>query len=72
MFNTFDVRTQANMEVALERGCSRLPPTHCDHESRKAIAQAILACAKAGNMSLTELTHAAEYAVGQLMQRKSA
>lgn len=46
MFNTFDVRTQANMEVALERGCSRLPTTHCDHESRKAIAQAILACAQ--------------------------
>lgn len=72
MFDTFDLRTQANLEVALERGCCRLRPTHIDHQSRKAIAQAILACAKTGNISLTELTHAAEYAVVQLMQKQSA
>ena len=54
----FNDRILANMEVALQRACSRLSPEFDDHESRKLIAQKIIECARNGQTSLGQLTAA--------------
>lgn len=62
----FDERTVANMEVALERACAKLPPNRNDHATRKFIAEQIIACARAGETSLGELSAAAMKALRML------
>jgi len=52
-------RTLANMEIALERACDRLPGYLSNHEVRKTIAIQILERAKGGEASLEALTDAA-------------
>jgi len=59
MFEKFDERTVANMQVALNRACERLPPGEDNHDRRKRIAQKIIDCADAGRTTLGELTEAA-------------
>jgi hypothetical protein len=44
----FDRRTTANLEVALETVCRKLP-VGGDHETRKRVAQALLRAAKSGH-----------------------
>jgi hypothetical protein len=60
--DSFDIRTAANMEVALDRVCSKTP-TGEQHDVRKRVAQAILMCAKSGNTTLGALTEAGERAL---------
>jgi hypothetical protein len=55
----FDIRTAAKMEVALDRVCGKTP-TGEQHDVRKRVAQAILACAKGGKTTLDALTEAGE------------
>jgi hypothetical protein len=55
---SFDSRTLANMEVALERACSALAVGGEDHEARRHIAGKILKCAKHGGRTLGALTDA--------------
>ena len=55
----FDSRTRANMEVALDRACSRHPDGE-RHEVRKQIAEKIRQCARDGDVTLTGLTAAGE------------
>ena len=62
----FDERTAANMEVALDRICQRLPPDKQDHEARKLIAERIIDAARKGHTNLTELTAAGSQALNQL------
>lgn len=59
ILDEFSRRTLANMEVALERACERLPPQFNGHEERKKIAMRIIERAKSGESHLDGLTHAA-------------
>jgi hypothetical protein len=62
----FDERTQANMEVALERACRSLTDRDNTHDNRKRVAQALIDCVQAGRTTLTDLTAAAKRAVQQI------
>jgi hypothetical protein len=53
---SFDSRTLANMEVALERACKGLSIGVEDHSIRRHIAGKILKCAEAGDRTLGGLT----------------
>jgi hypothetical protein len=55
---SFDARTLANMEVALERACKVLPTGSEVHPVRRTIARKILECAKRGDKTLGALTEA--------------
>jgi hypothetical protein len=57
----FNARAVANMEVALDRVCRRLPDGE-NHKVRKRVAAAILRCAKQGQTTLAALTAAGEVA----------
>ena len=56
---TFDSRTFANMNVALERACE-LAADGEDHAVRKRVARQIIKCARSGKTTLGELTAAAQ------------
>jgi hypothetical protein len=56
--DSFEPRTLASMEVALERACSTLAE-RSEHQVRSQIANSILACAQTGEVSLGCLTEAA-------------
>ena len=62
----FDERTAANMEVALERACQRLPANRQDHDTRKLIAERIVDAARKGRTTLGELTAAGVEGLKQL------
>lgn len=63
---SFNDRTKANMEVALERGCESLPINlRSDHGARKRIGEKIVECAEAGRRTLHELTVAAKIAAAE-------
>ncbi len=64
--DSFDARTLANMEVALESACKRLDAGE-QHLARKQIASRILDCAQNGGRTLGELTRAAMEAADTLM-----
>jgi hypothetical protein len=65
---SFDTRTLANMEVALNRVCGKTPNGE-QHEVRKRVAQAILCCAKSGNTTLGALTEAGKKALWRLPEK---
>ena len=50
----FDQRIAANLEVALETICQKLP-NGGDHETRKGIAEALLQAAESGHTTLGEI-----------------
>lgn len=54
---SFDRRTLANMEVALDRVCGKTPRGEA-HEVRKRVAEAIVQCARSGKTTLGALTEA--------------
>jgi urease gamma subunit len=62
----FNERAAANMEMALERACQRLPVNRNDHETRRLIAEKIIECARSGKTTLSELTAAGIEAVRHL------
>jgi len=53
-----DQSTMANMTAALESVCRRLPKDKDSRETRKAIADAMVACAHAGKPSYIDLENA--------------
>jgi hypothetical protein len=63
---SFDRRTMANMEVALERACLLLPTGSEKHWARRIIANKILECANRGDTTLSRLTEAGYAAAMQL------
>ena len=66
LFNSeFDERTAADMEVALERACQRLPTDKQDHATRRFIAERIIDAARKGHRTLA-LTAAGVQALTQL------
>jgi hypothetical protein len=64
--DSFDSRTLANMEVALERACEALAVGREEHPARRHIASEILACAKGGDETLEGLTEAGLVAATEL------
>ena len=63
--DTFDRKTMAKMEVALERVCLLLPGNE-KHTARRIIASKIIECARRGDVSLIELTEAGYAAAPEL------
>jgi hypothetical protein len=64
---SFDSRTLANMEVALERACKILSIERSgQHEARRHIASEILRCAESGDRTLGGLTEAGHAAASEL------
>ena len=64
--DTFNSRTIANMEVALERACLLLPTGSEKHSARRIIARKIVECANRGDATLSRLTEAGYAAAMQL------
>jgi hypothetical protein len=58
MLIDFDQNTMANMTAALEYVCNQLPAEKDSHETRKQIADGIVACAKAGRRTLEDFRDA--------------
>jgi hypothetical protein len=69
--DSFDSRTLANMEVALERACKGLSIGAEEHRVRRRIATKILKCAERGDITLGGLTAAADEAATQLRAAQS-
>lgn len=63
---SFDRRTVANMEVALERACLLLSTGSEKHTVRRIIAGKIVECANRGDTTLSRLTEAGYAAAMQL------
>ena len=63
--DSFDTRTLANMEVALDRVCGKTQSGQ-RHELRKRVAEAIVQRAKSGNIALGALTEAGEKALWRI------
>ncbi|WP_210264800.1 hypothetical protein [Bradyrhizobium archetypum] len=64
--DTFNSRTLANMEVALERACLLLPTGGEKHRARRIIAGKIIECANRGEITLSRLTEVGYAAAMQL------
>jgi hypothetical protein len=62
-FSSFNERTQADMEVALERACDLLPKELNTHDVRRHIASEIMSAAQRGQCSLSRLTYVGEKAL---------
>jgi hypothetical protein len=63
--DSFDIRTLANMNVALERVCCKSPVGE-EHDVRRRVAQAIVRCAKDGRTTLGALAEAGEKALWRI------
>jgi hypothetical protein len=70
ILESFDRRTLANMEFALERACGFLGTGGEQHRTRRHIANRIVRCAQNGNRSLGALTVAALGAARELRIRR--
>jgi len=64
--DSFDSRTLANMEVAIDRACVFLPTGSDKHRTRRIIATKIIECAHRGDDTLEGLTAAGHAAANQL------
>jgi hypothetical protein len=67
--DSFDARTLANMDVALERVCQRRPDGE-EHRVRKLVARRIIKCARNGKRTLGALTEAGEQVLSRLPENK--
>ena len=70
--DSFDSRTLANMEVALERACKLLAASSDHHDVRRHIATKILQCAESGDKTLGGLTEAGRAAAIELRASHAA
>jgi hypothetical protein len=68
---SFDRRTLANMEIALERACELLANGSEKYRTRRHIASRIVKCAKKGHRTLGALTAAAIDAAKELRSKRS-
>jgi hypothetical protein len=67
---SFDRRTLANMEIALERACELLANGSENYKTRRHIASRIIKCAEKGNRTLGTLTAAAVTAAKELRSKR--
>ena len=54
MLIEFDQNTVANMTAALDYVCKRIPADRDSRETRKRVADAMIACAKAGSRDYSD------------------
>ena len=66
MLIEFDQNTLANMTAALESVCRKLPSDKDNSEVRKKIADALVACAKAGRRNYADFESAGAQALHEL------
>ena len=66
--DSFDLRTLANMNVALDRVCGKTPSGE-RHDVRKRVAKAIVQCAKGGKTTLGALIEAGEKALWRIADK---
>jgi hypothetical protein len=64
ILESFDRRTLANMEAALDRVCEGRPDC-MDHELRSLIADALVQCARKGRTTIGALTEAGQGALAR-------
>ena len=70
--DSFDSRTLANMEAALERACKLLAAGSDHYDARRHIATRILQCAESGDKTLGGLTEAGFAAATELCASRVA
>jgi hypothetical protein len=70
--DSYDQRTLANMEVALERACALMASRREEYAVRRHIADRILECAAAGDRTLGSLTEAGRAAASELSRTLGA
>ena len=58
MLIEFDQNTIANMTAALDYVCKKLPANKDNHECRKRIADAMMACAHSGRITFLDFQNA--------------
>jgi hypothetical protein len=68
MLIDFDQSTIANMTAALDQICKKIPPDKDTHETRKHIADAMIACARSGKRTLSDFQYAGGKALEELMR----
>jgi hypothetical protein len=68
---TFDSRTLARMNLALDRVCQTVVGGEA-HSVRKRVARRIIKCARSGKTTVEELTNAGERAVIRFARSESA
>jgi hypothetical protein len=66
---SFEPRTLANMNVALDRVCRKIASGE-DHNVRKRVAKAIVQCARSGKTTLAALTEAAAKELWRIGERR--
>ncbi len=66
---SFDTRTLANMEIALDRACANIPEGQ-KHRIRRHVAARIARCARMGQRTLAALSQAGQIAAAELRQRE--
>jgi hypothetical protein len=65
---SFDARTLACMNVALDRVCEHTPLGE-QHEVRERVAQGVIRCAKSGRTTLGALIEAGEHALARIPEK---
>jgi len=70
MLIEFDQSTIANMTAALEYVCKNIPRHEDHHETRKLIADAMIASARAGRRSLISFQEAGLEVLAEIAQPK--
>ena len=68
----FNDRTQANLDTVLEETCRELPHHGGDHNSRKYIAEQLIAAARSGKTKLGDLRVVASRALMTLTGREAS
>jgi hypothetical protein len=58
MLIDYDQSTMANMTAALDSVCKKIPPGLDNDETRRKIADAMIACARAGRRNFTDFRSA--------------
>ena len=71
LLSDLNQRTQADIDVVLERACDELPHGGC-HEERKYIAERLIGCAGSGRTTLGDLRIVARRALLDLPHKKPA
>ena len=68
MLTEFDQNTIANMTAALEYVCKRIPADKDGYEVRKRIADAMVACGRAGKRTLVDFQDAGTEVLGEIVK----
>ena len=68
MLTEFDQNMMANITAATEYVCKEIPADKDNHGTRKRIADAMVACAKAGNRSYVDFQNAGFRTLDEIAQ----